>query len=88
VLRGVRARGPGETTDGSLRALGADNSFVVVYSQWDSKESYDTFRTLPEGKQPAARRKAEGRRYALTISSDWNTYRVVHSRSASQAAAA
>lgn len=88
VLRGVRARGTEDGAGGNLRTLGADNSFVVIYSQWDSKESYDAFRRLPEDKQPAARRKAEARRYALTISSDWNTYRVVHSRSASQAAAA
>jgi hypothetical protein len=88
ILRGVRARGPQSGGQGSLKALGADNSFVVVYRQWDSKESYDAFRRLPEDKQPPARLKTEGTRYALTISSDWNTYRVAHSRSASQPVAA
>jgi heme-degrading monooxygenase HmoA len=88
VLRGVRARGPEADGQGSLKALGADNSFVVVYSQWDSKESYDAFRRQPDDEQPTARRKTEGKRYALSVSSDWNTYRVAHSRSASQPVAA
>ncbi len=87
VLRGIRARGP-EGTTGNLKALGADNSFVVVYSQWDSKNSYDAFRTLPADEQPAARRKTEAKRNALTVTSDWNTYRVVHTRSAPQPAMA
>lgn len=88
VLRGVRGRAPAAGAGGNLAALGADNSFVVIYSQWESKESYDAFRRLPEDKRPAARRNTESRRYALTISSDWNTYSVAHSRSASQPAAA
>jgi heme-degrading monooxygenase HmoA len=87
VLRGVRARGP-EGTKGDLKALGADNSFAVVYSQWDSKESYDAFRRLPEDKQPAARRRTETKRNSLTISRDWNTYHVDYTRSAPQSAAA
>jgi heme-degrading monooxygenase HmoA len=88
VLRGVRARGPAGDTEGSLKALGADNSFIVVYSQWDSKQSFDAFRLTPEDKRPSARRKMEDMRYALTISSDWNSYRVAHSRSATQPVAA
>jgi heme-degrading monooxygenase HmoA len=87
VLRGVRARGP-EGTKGDLKALGPDNSFVVVYSQWDSKESYDAFRRLPESGQPAARLRTQAARDAVTISSDWNTYRVDYTRSAPQTAAA
>lgn len=86
VLRGIGALGP-ESGRKSMKALN-DNSFVVVYSQWDNKESYDAFRRLPEDKQSPARMKTEAIRYALTISSDWNTYRVVHSRSASQPVAA
>jgi heme-degrading monooxygenase HmoA len=84
VLRGVRARGPEGDPEGSLRALGADNSFVVLYSQWDSKQAYDAFRRVPDDEQHAARHAVESKRYALTISVDWNSYRVVHSRSATQ----
>lgn len=87
ILRGVRARGP-EGTKGDLKTLGADNSFVVVYSQWDSKENYDAFRAVPEASRPAARLATEVKRNALTISSDWNTYRAVHTRSSAQPAAA
>lgn len=80
VLRGVRARGA--KGEDELQTLGADNSFVVVYSQWDSKQAYDAFRAVPEDEQPPARRATEIKRDALTISSDWNTYRVVHTGSA------
>jgi heme-degrading monooxygenase HmoA len=83
VLRGIRSRGP-EGNTGDLAAIGTDNDFVVVYSQWDSKESYDTFRTLGQDRQPAARRKTQDRRNSLTTAMDWNAYRVVHTRSAQQ----
>ncbi|RSM81654.1 antibiotic biosynthesis monooxygenase [Kibdelosporangium aridum] len=83
VLRGIRSRNLG-TGDGNLATVGADNDFVVVYSQWDSKESYDTFRSLAEDKQTAARRKNEDKRKSLITVSDWNTYRVVHARSAEE----
>jgi quinol monooxygenase YgiN len=86
VLRGIGALGP-EPDGQGMKPLN-DNSFVVVYSQWDSKESYDAFRRVPEDQQSPARRRTAAVRYALTISSDWNTYRVVHSRSASQPVAA
>jgi heme-degrading monooxygenase HmoA len=87
VLRGIRSRSP-EGSGGDLAAVGADNDFVVVYSQWDGKESYDAFRALAEDKQPAARRKTQDKRNSLTTAIDWNTYRVVHTRSASQPAVA
>lgn len=80
VLRGVIARGPKGV--GELQTMGGENSFVVVYSQWDSKESYDAFRAVPEDEKPAARLATEVRRNALTISSDWNTYRVMYAGSA------
>lgn len=80
VLRGVVARGP--KGPGELQAMGAENSFVVVYSQWDSKKAYDAFRATPEDEKPPARLATEVKRNALTISSDWNTYQVVHARSA------
>ncbi|GAA0571563.1 antibiotic biosynthesis monooxygenase [Actinomadura livida] len=83
VLRGIRSR----TLDrGGLSTVGTDNDFVVVYSQWDGKASYDAFRGMAEDERPAARRKNEDRRKSLTTEHDWNTYRVVHSRSASEPA--
>jgi heme-degrading monooxygenase HmoA len=86
VLRGIRSRGP--QGDGNLRAIGTDNDFVVVYSQWDGEQSYEAFRALAAGEQPAAWRKTQDKRNALTTATDWNTYRVVHTRSAPQPAMA
>jgi len=78
---------PGYRSHSVLRGLGArgyDGAFAVMYSQWDSKEAYDTFRTVPEGEQPASRRATQARLSSLVTSSDWNSYRVVHTRSAAQ----
>jgi heme-degrading monooxygenase HmoA len=86
VLRGIRSRGP--KGDGDLRAIGTDNDFVVVYSQWDGEQSYDSFRALTADEQPAARRKTQDKRNSLTTATDWNTYRIVHTRSAPQPALA
>lgn len=86
VLRGARARGAAGDTDGNLKALGTDNSFVVIYSQWASKGAYDAYRLLPEDDQPAARRKNTAQRDRLTTSIIWNTYSVAHSRSAAKPA--
>jgi heme-degrading monooxygenase HmoA len=88
VLRGMRARGPAGGTGGDLKSLGEDDSFVVVYSQWDGKESYDAFRRIPQDEQPAARRKNLAERDALIVNREWNTYRVVHTRSAPEAVVA
>jgi heme-degrading monooxygenase HmoA len=87
VLRGIRSRGP-QGSGGDLTAIGTDNDFVVVYSQWDASQSYDAFRALAQDKQPAARRKTQDKRNALTTVADWNAYRVVHTRSAPQPAVA
>lgn len=87
VMRGIRSRGP-ESGAGALAPIGSDNDFVVVYSQWDSKESYDAFRVVPDDELSAARRKSQARRSALTTASDWNSYRVVHTRSARRSALA
>ncbi len=87
VLRGIRARGP-EGTTGNLTALGADKSFVVVYSQWDSKKAYDAYVRLPDEERSAARRKTQSRRDSLTMATEWNTYRVAHTRSSQEAALA
>ncbi|MFF0516594.1 antibiotic biosynthesis monooxygenase family protein [Streptomyces sp. NPDC048232] len=65
-----------------LRARGVDGAFVVLYSQWESKEAYDAYRDQPETEQPAARQKAEARMKDLATSIDSNTYRVVLTRSA------
>ena len=87
VLRGIRSRGL-ETSGGDLMTIGTDNDFVLVYSQWDAKPSYDAFRALAGDEQPAARRKAQDKRNSLTTAADWNTYRVAHTRSAPQRAVA
>jgi len=71
VLRGIAARG-------------VDGAFVVVYSQWDDKESYDAFQSVPEGAQSAGRQKTQARVDLLATSRELNTYRVVHSRAAAK----
>ncbi len=93
VLRGIRSRGPEGT--GNLTTIGTDNDFVVVYSQWDGQESYDAFRVLAEDQRPGSRRKTavarrrtQERRNSLTTAADWNSYRVVHTRSAPDAQSA
>jgi heme-degrading monooxygenase HmoA len=58
-------------------------SFVVVYSQWDDKASFDAYRTQPEAEQSAERRASQARLNSLVTALEWNTYRVAHSRSAS-----
>jgi hypothetical protein len=88
VLRGMRARGPAGGTQGNLKLLGEDNSFVVVYSQWDGKESYDKFRQVPQDERLVVRRKAQDKLDAITVAREWNTYRVVHTRSAPEVAMA
>ena len=83
VLRGIRSRNL-EGVGGELKVVGTENDFVIVYSQWDGKKSYDAFRALSEDARPAVRRTSEQKRNSLTTSADWNTYRAVHTRSASQ----
>ena len=76
---------PGFRTQTVLRGLrgrGIEGSFVVSYSQWDSKEAYDAFVSAPESERSAARRSNEKRVDALSTYRDGNTYRVTHSRSA------
>jgi heme-degrading monooxygenase HmoA len=87
VLRGIRSRAP-EGSRGDMTAIGTDHDFVVVYSQWDSKQTFDAFRALAGDKQSAARRKTQDKLNSLTTAADWNGYRVVHSRSATQPAVA
>jgi len=78
---------PGWRSHTVLQGIGArnlDGAFVVSYSQWDDKDSYDVYRALPEADQPVAMQKARSRIEALPTSTFWNTYRVVHTRSAGQ----
>ncbi|MFC9914448.1 antibiotic biosynthesis monooxygenase family protein [Streptomyces sp. NPDC059862] len=65
-----------------LRARGIEGAFVVLYSQWESKEAYDAYRNRPQAEQPLSRQKAEARVKELATSVDSNTYRVVLTRSA------
>jgi heme-degrading monooxygenase HmoA len=82
VLRGIRSRGPQGSSGGDLTAIGTDNDFVVVYSQWESKESHDAYLAAPPERWPAARQRTQERRNSLVTAISANTYRVVHSRSA------
>jgi len=59
-----------------------DGGFAVSYSQWDSKEAFDAFRTLPERLQPVDRRRTQSVLDSLVTEVEWNTYRVHHTRSA------
>ncbi|MFF8422373.1 antibiotic biosynthesis monooxygenase [Streptomyces sp. NPDC015680] len=61
---------------------GVDGTFVVNYAQWESKELYDAFHTLPEEKRPAGIRNGRNRARSLVTGRQANTYRVTHSRSA------
>jgi heme-degrading monooxygenase HmoA len=66
------------------QAQGFEGPFVVVYSQWADEESYAAFRTVPEAEQPGERQKTNARLESLATSREWNSYRVVHTRSAEQ----
>ncbi|KRV49571.1 Anthrone monooxygenase [Wenjunlia vitaminophila] len=67
-----------------LRARGLEGSFAVCYSQWESKEAHDAFINEPQSEWSAARDKSESRIASLKTSSDWNSYQVVHTRSAGE----
>jgi heme-degrading monooxygenase HmoA len=78
---------PGYRSHSVLRGVGSrffEGAFVVVYSQWDSKEAYDEFREAPKADQPNARRRAQSKVDFLRTHYEWNTYRPVHSRSAGE----
>jgi heme-degrading monooxygenase HmoA len=76
---------PGYRSHSVLRGLGAkyfDDAFAIRYSQWDDKESYDNFRSVPESEQSPARQKSEAQVNSLAKSAEWNSYRIVQTRSA------
>lgn len=61
---------------------GVNGSFLVNYAQWDSKELYDAFHTLPEEERPEYVRKTRVKARSLATSRWANTFKVAHSRSA------
>ncbi|WP_206307786.1 hypothetical protein [Streptomyces sp. A0958] len=68
-----------------LRARGLDGTFVVSYSQWDSKEAFEAYRHQAPEKQPEARKAAMGRVRAVAVGAPYvNTYQVVHTRAAGE----
>ena len=76
---------PGYRSHSVLRGVGSmyfEMPFVLCYSQWDDKQSYDAFRAVPETQQLTARQKSADRLNSLVTFSEWNSYRVVHTRSA------
>lgn len=76
---------PGYRSHSVLRGLDSinyDGPFAVVYSQWASKEQHDAFLGQPESEQQPIRRSAAAKLDSLITASNWNSYRVVHSRSA------
>lgn len=74
VLKGKALRGK--------LAQPLEGAFAVVYSQWDSKESFDAYRTTPERDQSVQRRTTQGIVDSIVTDVEWNTYRVAHTRSA------
>jgi len=71
---------PGYRSHAYFRSL--DGTAVVNYAQWDSKETYDAFHTLPEEQRPLDVRKGRERARSLSTGRWANTFRVWHSRSA------
>ncbi|MFJ8657571.1 antibiotic biosynthesis monooxygenase family protein [Streptomyces rochei] len=68
-----------------LRARGLEGSFVISYSQWDSKEAFEVYRDQAVEEQPDARKAAVARVRAVVTGQPYlNTYRVVHTRAAGE----
>ncbi len=68
-----------------LRARGLEGSFVISYSQWDSKEAFEVYRDQAPEEQADARKAAVARVRAVVTGEPYlNTYRVVHTRSAGE----
>ncbi|MFB7297708.1 antibiotic biosynthesis monooxygenase family protein [Streptomyces rubiginosohelvolus] len=76
---------PGFRSHSVLR--GIDNTHVAMYAQWESKEAYDAFHTIPESERPKEVRDRRARATALVNSHDSLAYSVVHSRSRAAAGA-
>ncbi|MFF3018285.1 antibiotic biosynthesis monooxygenase family protein [Streptomyces sp. NPDC057939] len=71
---------PGYVSHSVVRGL--DGTFVVNYAQWESEETYWGFHDVPEEQWPLHVRESRDRARGLTLSAEYNTYRVVHARSA------
>ncbi|MFJ3515899.1 antibiotic biosynthesis monooxygenase [Streptomyces sp. NPDC090131] len=71
---------PGYRSHSILR--GIDGDFVVNYAQWDSRDTYEAFHTLPEEQRPAHTRSMRAEAGQLLTSRSSNTYEVVYARSA------
>jgi hypothetical protein len=71
---------PGYRSHAYFRVL--EGHAVVSYSQWDGRESYNRFHTMPECDLPVDIQKSRIRARSLITSRTSNTYRVWHSRSA------
>lgn len=67
---------------GNRAQQGIEGSYVLAYSQWDSREAYAAFREAAPAGQSEARRRSQKDLAALVTGRDWNGYRVVHTRSA------
>ncbi|MDW8809005.1 antibiotic biosynthesis monooxygenase [Streptomyces scabiei] len=71
---------PGYRSHSVLRGL--DGTFVINYAQWESEEAYWAFHGVPEHEWPPHVRESRDRARRLTRSWEYNTFRVVHSRTA------
>lgn len=71
---------PGYRSHTIMRGL--NGSFLVNYAQWDSREHYDAFHTLPEEERPEYVQRTRARARSLATSRWANTFSVAHSRSA------
>ncbi|MFF3752501.1 antibiotic biosynthesis monooxygenase family protein [Streptomyces sp. NPDC002018] len=69
---------PGYRSHSVLRGL--DGTFVINYAQWESEEAYWAFHDVPEQEWPLDVRESRDRARKLTRSWEYNTFRVVHSR--------
>ncbi|MEU4952461.1 antibiotic biosynthesis monooxygenase family protein [Streptomyces lavendulae] len=71
---------PGYVSHSVVRGL--DGTFVVNYAQWESEETYWAFHDVPEEEWPLHVRESRDLARGLTLSAEYNTYRVVHTRPA------
>jgi heme-degrading monooxygenase HmoA len=71
---------PGYRSHSVLRGL--DGTFVINYAQWESEEAYWAFHDVPEHVWPEDVRASRDRARKLTRTWEYNTFRVVHSRTA------
>ncbi|MGW9302725.1 MULTISPECIES: antibiotic biosynthesis monooxygenase family protein [Streptomyces] len=71
---------PGYRSHAYFRSL--DGTSVLNYAQWDGKEAYDAFHTLPDTERPLDVQKGRVRARSLSTGRWANTFRAWHSRSA------